>query len=77
MSEKLRPLPAEKVIKVLSKIGFEVSRQRGSHVILKNKEGIIIVVPKHPGEEIGRGLLMKIIKQAGITRDKFLKLLKE
>ncbi len=77
MSERLRPLPAEKVIKALNKIGFEVSRQRGSHVILKNKEGTIIVVPNHPGEEIGRGLLMKIIKQAGITKDKFLKLLKE
>ena len=54
MSEKLRPLPAEKVIKALNKIGFEASRQRGSHVILKNKEGTIIVVPNHPGEEIGR-----------------------
>ncbi len=77
MNEKLRPLPAEKVIKALGKIGFEVSRQKGSHVILKNKEGTIIVVPNHAGEEIGRGLLMKIIKQAGITKDKFLKLLKE
>ena len=77
MSEKLRPFPAEKVIKALNKIGFEVSRQRGSHVILKNKEGTIIVVPNHQGEEIGRGLLMKIIKQAGITKDNFLKLLKE
>ena len=77
MSEKLKPLPAEKVIKALSKIGFDVSRHRRSHVILKNKEGTIIVVPNHPGEDIGRGLLMKIIKQAGITKDKFLKLLKE
>jgi predicted RNA binding protein YcfA (HicA-like mRNA interferase family) len=74
---QLKPLPAEKVIKVLTKIGFELRRQRGSHVILKNDEGIVVVVPVHPGEEIGRGLLMKIIRQAGLTKDEFLELLEE
>ena len=72
--KKLTPLPADKVIKALEKIGFSPVRQRGSHVILKNEEGTIIVVPKHPGEEIGRGLLIKIIRQAGITKEKFLEL---
>jgi len=33
---KLGSIPAKKVIKVLNKIGFEVVRQRGSHVILKH-----------------------------------------
>ena len=75
--KKLTPLPADKVIKVLEKIGFSPIRQRGSHVILKNEEGTIIVVPKHPGEEIGRGLLMKIIRQAGITKEKFLELVQK
>ncbi len=75
--KKLTPLPADKVIKVLEKIGFLPVRQKGSHVILKNGEGIIIVIPRHPGEEIGRGLLMKIIRQAGITKEKFLKLVEK
>ncbi len=75
--KKLTPLPAERVIKVLEKIGFVPVRQRGSHIILKNETGTMIVVPNHPGEEIGRGLLMKIIKQAGITKEKFLELVEK
>lgn len=32
----LKPLPAEKIIHALKKIGFEIVRQKGSHVILKS-----------------------------------------
>jgi len=73
----LRPLPAKKIVKILNKIGFETVRQRGSHLILKHPDGRITVVPVHPGEQIGRGLLSKIIKDAKLTREEFLKLLEE
>jgi len=73
----LRPLRAEKLIKALAKVGFKPARQRGSHVILKHNDGRVTVIPAHRGEEIGRGLLSKIIKAAGLTREEFLKLLKE
>ena len=73
----LRPVPAEKVVKVLVKVGFRPVRQRGSHLILKRDDGRVTVVPVHRGEEIGRGLLSKIIKEAGLTREEFLKLLEE
>jgi len=73
----LRPIPAKKVIKLLNKIGFEVVRHRGSHVILKHPDGRVTVVPVHSGEDIGRGLLSKIIKDTRITREQFLKLLEE
>lgn len=33
--------------------------------------------PFHKGEEIGRGLLTRIVKEAGLTREEFLKLLQE
>lgn len=73
----LKPLPADKVIKVLVRLGFKPVRQRGSHVILKREDGKVIVVPVHRGEEIGRGLLSKIIKDTGLTREEFLRLLEE
>jgi len=73
----LRPLSAEKLIRVLAIIGFKPVRQRGSHVILKHNDGRVIVVPVHRGEDIGRGLLSKIIEDAGLTREEFLKLFKE
>lgn len=73
----LRPTPAKKVIKILSKIGFEVARQRGSHLILRHPDGRLTVVPVHSGEDIGRGLLSKIIKDTKMSRKQFLKLLEE
>jgi len=50
---RFRPLPAEKVIKALIKIGFQVVRQRGSHVFLRHPDGRTTVVPVHKGEVIG------------------------
>ena len=73
----LRPTPAKKVIKLLNMVGFVSVRQRGSHVVLKHPDGRVAVVPVHPGEDIGRGLLFKIMKDAKITKEEFLKLLEE
>ena len=73
----LRPTPTKKVIKVLSKIGFKVARQRGSHLILKHPDGRLTVVPIHAGEDIGRGLLLKIIKDTKMSKEQFLKLLED
>jgi predicted RNA binding protein YcfA (HicA-like mRNA interferase family) len=73
----LRPLPARKVIKVLSTLGFRIVRRHGSHVVLKHADGRITVVPVHAGEKIGVGLLLKIIKDAKLTKEEFLKLLEK
>jgi predicted RNA binding protein YcfA (HicA-like mRNA interferase family) len=73
----LKPQPAKKVIKVLCKLGFQVARKKGSHVVLKHPDGRLTVVPVHTGEEIGPGLLGKIIKDTGITREEFIKALEK
>lgn len=71
---KLPLLSWREVVKALSKVGFQVARQKGSHLILVKNE-YIVPVPKH--EEIKRGLLIEIIAEAGLTREKFLKIVKE
>lgn len=75
MSEKLPALTGNELIKVLEKIGFVVSRIRGSHHVLKHPEGKTTVVPVHSGETIGPGLLRKIIRDSGLERDQFMDLL--
>jgi len=72
----LKPVKAERLIKVLGRAGFEPVRQRGSHVILRHGDGRVIVVPVHEGEEVGRGLLSKILREAGLTREEYLRLLR-
>ncbi len=74
---KLAPLPADKVIKALSKIGFQSTRQKGSHLVMKHPDGRITVIPIHKGEEIGRGLLRKIIREVKLSREEFLRLIEE
>jgi predicted RNA binding protein YcfA (HicA-like mRNA interferase family) len=73
----LKPQPAKKVIKLLSTLGFEIVRKRGSHVVMKHPDGRITVVPVHSGEDISRGLLMKIVEDTRLSREEFLKLLKQ
>jgi predicted RNA binding protein YcfA (HicA-like mRNA interferase family) len=71
----LRPQSATKVIKALSKIGFKIVRKHGSHVVLKHPDGRFTVVPVHAGEDIGPGLLAKIIKDTGLSKEEFMKFL--
>jgi predicted RNA binding protein YcfA (HicA-like mRNA interferase family) len=73
----LKPQPAKKIIKALSILGFKVVRKRGSHVVLKHADGRLTVVPIHSGEEIGMGLLFKIIKDTGLSKEEFITILTE
>jgi predicted RNA binding protein YcfA (HicA-like mRNA interferase family) len=70
---KLPLLSWHEVVKALTKAGFTVARQKGSHLILVKNERIV-PVPKH--EQIKRGLLLAIIEEAGLTREEFQHLLK-
>ncbi len=43
-------------------------------MVYQHTDGRKVTIPNHPGEEIGSGLLIKIIKwDLKITRDEFLK----
>jgi predicted RNA binding protein YcfA (HicA-like mRNA interferase family) len=72
---KLPLLTAAEIIKILLKIGFELKRQKGSHMFFQHSDGRTTVIPNHPGEKIDRGLLNKIIKHdLQITIDEFNKI---
>ncbi len=70
---KLPLMKASELAKVLKKLGFEFKRQEGSPMFFEHPDGRTTVVPNHPGEEIDRGLLTKIIKKdLQISREEFL-----
>jgi predicted RNA binding protein YcfA (HicA-like mRNA interferase family) len=68
-------LRADELIRALELAGFQVVRQRGSHVRLKHDDGRAVTVPVHSGQDVGRGLLRKILRDAELTPEEFLKLL--
>jgi predicted RNA binding protein YcfA (HicA-like mRNA interferase family) len=72
---RLPSLTGERIVKALGKAGFQILRQRGSHIYLKHPDGRATVVPMHKGESVGRGLVRKIMKDADLNQDEFLKLL--
>jgi predicted RNA binding protein YcfA (HicA-like mRNA interferase family) len=68
----MKSLKAEKVLKILEMNGFLISRQRGSHIILKNNSGITVPVPVHgKNKEVPIGTLINIVKQSGLDKKLF------
>lgn len=73
---KLPVVSGRETVKALSKIGFTVVGRKGSHVRLKRQRGkavLIVIVPMH--DELARGTLKSILRQANLTVDDFLRLL--
>jgi predicted RNA binding protein YcfA (HicA-like mRNA interferase family) len=73
----LRPVKPEILMKFLEIEGFVKVRQKGSHIFFRHKDGRTATVPYHKGEEIGRGLLSKILKDIEISKEDFIKWLEE
>ena len=71
----LPTIPGHRLIRALQRAGFEIVRQRGSHVRLRHPDGRITTVPVHSGQDVGRGLLRKILRDADLTADELLDLL--
>ena len=68
---KLRPARPHEVVRVLERLGFHLIRQTGSHAVYHHADGRMTVVPQHPGKDLAKGTLRKIIKAAGISVEEF------
>ncbi|MBI4140928.1 type II toxin-antitoxin system HicA family toxin [Candidatus Woesearchaeota archaeon] len=71
---KLPIISGKDTVKALSKLGYEIDHQTGSHIILRQKQEPHrrLTVPNH--KELSKGTLRAIIREAGLSRDEFLKL---
>jgi predicted RNA binding protein YcfA (HicA-like mRNA interferase family) len=68
------PVSGRECVRALEKAGFDVRRQRGSHIVMQRKDPFAQVsVPNH--KTLKPGTLRKIIKDAGFTVDEFSDLL--
>ncbi len=55
-----------------AEMGFEVARQRGSHLQFRDPRGRCTTVPVHKGRDIAPPLLRQIAKDIGMTVEEFL-----
>lgn len=66
---------ARTVIRKLIRAGFRFIYAKGSHYFFQHPfTKRLTSVPMHGGKDIGRGLLLKILKQAGLSLKEFLRL---
>lgn len=75
MTPRTTVLKARDIVRVLNSLGFSVLRQKGSHMMFGHPDGRFTLVPNHGGEDIGRGLLRKILREIEVTPDEFMNLL--
>lgn len=71
---KLPVISGKECMKALTKAGFYVKRQKGSHVIMRKDTPFSqVTVPDH--KTLDRGTLKAIIRDSGLTVEEFVALL--
>lgn len=65
MAPRIPVFSYRKMAKLLQQEGFVLVGQEGSHVFFRHEDGRTTVVPRH-GRDIGRGLALKILHDAGL-----------
>ena len=66
---------ARELVRFLKAQGFVEDRRSGSHLTLRHAtRRVSVTVPVHTGSDIGRGLAVRILKDAGFTVEDYLKL---
>ncbi len=70
MDKALKLCSGAQAVRKFQKAGWSVARQKGSHVML-TKPGYqwTLSIPQH--DELGPGLLRKLLRQADLTTEKF------
>jgi predicted RNA binding protein YcfA (HicA-like mRNA interferase family) len=70
---RMPQVTASELIRFLKSQGFVEDRQRGSHLTLRHEgRAVSVSIPVHTGVDIGRGLAVRILKDAGFTVDVYL-----
>ncbi|MFB3921084.1 MAG: type II toxin-antitoxin system HicA family toxin [Terriglobia bacterium] len=72
---RLPQVTARDLVRFLKGQGFAEDRQSGSHLTLWHPErNLSVTIPVHTGCDIGRGLAVRILKDAGFSVEDFLRL---
>lgn len=67
-------ISGREAVSAFRKLGYEVDRQKGSHIILRHRDAPFrrLTVPDH--REVAKGTLRALIREAGITVEEFAEL---
>jgi predicted RNA binding protein YcfA (HicA-like mRNA interferase family) len=69
---RLPTISGDELARVMGLVGFIWDHTEGSHMILLHPDGRRLSVPRH--RELGCGILRALIRNAGLTREEFIRL---
>ncbi len=74
---RFRGLTGNRVVVALQRAGWEIERQRGSHVRMSHPERpeAMVTVPMRRGKAVKPATIFSVLRQAGLTADEFEELL--
>ncbi len=72
---KLPVISGDEFVRVMRKLGYDIDRTRGSHMILRSLGRPPLSVPRH--RELDRGTVRGLIHDAGLSIDEFIELMKK
>ena len=72
---RMPQVTAYELVRFLQTQGFAEDRQSGSHLTLWHAgRNVSVTIPVHTGCDIGRGLAVRILKDAGFSVEDYLRL---
>ena len=72
---RMPQLSARELVRFLKSQGFIEDRRSGAHLTLRHAgRKVTVTVPVHTGTDVGRGLAVRILKDAGFRVDDYLRL---
>ncbi len=69
---KLPIVDARTFERILLKWGFQIVRQKGSHVFYRHADGRYTTLPHHKGQDISRPLTRKILNEIRVAPEVFI-----
>ena len=74
---RLPALRSKEVVRALEGAGFQTWRQKGSHLTMfRDKDRRALTIPIHFSKDVPKGTLRTIIRDAGLTVQEFVNLLR-
>ena len=72
---RMPQVTARDLLRFFKSQGFIPDRQSGSHLTLRHEaRKVTVTLPVHPGSDVGRGLAMRMLKDAGFSVEDYLRL---
>lgn len=65
------PVKRRRLIRILRTVGYDGPFPGGNHEYLRRADGVKLTIPSEHGGDIDVGLLRRILRQAGISREEW------